>query len=315
MKPYVPSFTFALASTLVVAGTAQAKLKSPSGSEEICARASARGVLEHPRRGAIEVSWSGPGAIGRLSEAVLHEKNRITVCGLLGPPRAVSPAERAKMAHPEDADRPSFRAARFSVEAPVRRVSCPAAPASPEARCSDVPGPRLLTQADGDGFLLACTVDAKKRQWCTGARARDGAITARGVGPFRLGMTVAEVRALPGWEVRDEVEASEEGEEHHLIVSADGEHHLTLGLDDKGAKVESISVVSPAFATAEGVRVGWSAAEAARKLGPPSRTEWLEGTFATWAARPWLVVDLDGDHASWPKLEARGATLTAIRIK
>ena len=99
-------------------------------------------------------------------------------------------------------------------------------------------------------------------------------LSSAGVGPVRLGMTLAEARvALPDARLERASDgvgvawvAVMRGEDALMSLHA-GEEDPEAPIDD-AATILAIETFSPAVATAEGVAVGWRVDDAARIYGP-----------------------------------------------
>lgn len=140
-------------------------------------------------------------------------------------------------------------------------------------------------------------------------------ITARGVGPFVLGMDAKEALAVAGYVARPMTRATEDSEEELIeVLARDGAPLLELRLDKRGGKVIAIDVVSPSVATEDGLRVGLRVADLQSRLGKPASADWAEGSFAVWASHPHLVFELSGTGTNWREILAERARVTAIRI-
>lgn len=138
-------------------------------------------------------------------------------------------------------------------------------------------------------------------------------ITTGSAGPIQLGMPSAEIlAALPG--VTAGVELDGEGIEW-MTLSMNNETLMNVMLDKNTHTASLIRVLSPRFATAEGVRVGENLQSAGDKLGGLTEIQWTEvesREFATFANMPTTMVFQVISNEGTAGVYSNGETITTI---
>lgn len=138
-------------------------------------------------------------------------------------------------------------------------------------------------------------------------------ITTGSAGPVQLGMPSAEIlAALPG--VTAGVELDGEGIEW-MTLSMNNETLMNVMLDKNTHTASLIRVLSPRFATAEGVRVGENLQSAGDKLGGLTEIQWTEvesREFATFANVPASMVFQVISNEGTAGVYSNGETITTL---
>jgi hypothetical protein len=138
-------------------------------------------------------------------------------------------------------------------------------------------------------------------------------VTAEAIGPVRLGDGAETLATLDG--VRREASENPGVLPDHYDVYRDGTHELRVRVD--GDRITEVLVLAGDWHTAEGARLGMTAAEIVALYGDPADVGGSEGeTCATCATLPdvELCFDIDTVTAPWKRVVAQKRPLSAIRI-